>query len=377
MEAGMTCPRCQHENLPTMKFCGACGTPLQRPEGSVQPAPSYADVQRSLTEALEQQTATADILKIISTSPTDIQPVLDAVAESAARLCESVDAEIFRREGDQLLLVAHHGPIPSTTLVVPLVREAFNGRTVLDGRTFHVADLQAETDVFPRGSRIAKQHGTRAQLSVPLMREGVAIGTISLRRTEARLFTDRQVALLQTFADQAVIAIENVRLFEELEARNSELRVALEQQTATSDILRVISQSLTDTQPVFDTIAESAVRLCDGRLAGVYRFDGSLIHLVAHHNWTDEGLEAALTAYPRPPSRDTQVATAILDRAVVEVRDFQNDPEVPPPSIPIARALGYRSILAVPMLRDAVPIGAIAVARSEPSSFSAKQVGLL
>jgi signal transduction histidine kinase len=174
-------------------------------------------------EALEQQTASAEILKVIAASPSDVQPVFDAVAANAVRLCESSDAEIFRRDGDRILLVAHHGPIPSRTLAVPLVRETFNGRTVLDGRSFHVADLQSETDEFPRGSEIARQHGTRAQLSVPLMREGVAIGTISLRRTEARLFTDRQIALLQTFANQAVIAIENVRLFQELAARNREI----------------------------------------------------------------------------------------------------------------------------------------------------------
>ena len=214
-----------------------------------------------LTESLEQQTATGEILRVISNSPTDVQPVFDAVAASAARLCEVSDVIMFRREGDGLRMVAHHGPIPAVQPTVPLARGTGNGRAVLDAQTVHVTDMQAEVDEFPEGSANARLMGHRAILCVPLMRDGVALGTIHLRDTEARRFTDRQVALLQTFADQAVIAIENVRLFQELEARNRELTQALEQQTATSEILGVISSSPTDVQPVFDAIAESSRRL--------------------------------------------------------------------------------------------------------------------
>src|SRR5262249_35320656 len=146
-------------------------------------------------------------------------------AESAARLCEAFDAAIFRRDGERLRLAAHHGPIPIRS-TVPLIREEVTGRAVMDGRTVHVADLQSETVEYPRGSENAQRLGLRTILSVPLIREGVAIGTINVRRTEARLFTDRQVALLQTFADQAVIAIENVRLFTELQEKNSALTTA-------------------------------------------------------------------------------------------------------------------------------------------------------
>jgi signal transduction histidine kinase len=327
-----------------------------------------AEALKREAEALEQQTATAEILRVISRSPTDIQPVLNAVAESAARLCESSDTEIFRRDGDRLLLVAHRGPIPSRALAVPLIRGAFNGRAVLDGRTLHVADLQSETHEFPQGSEFARQHGTRAQLSVPLMREGTAIGTISLRRTEARLFTERQVALLKTFADQAVIAIENVRLFTELEARNRDL-------TATSEILRVISSSPTDVQPVFDTIVRSAVALCGGLFSTLFQLDGDMLHILATHNLTPEALEVLHCAYPARPTRALVAGRAILERAVVHIPDIELDRESQQRTI--ARAVGWRSALIVPMLRDGTPMGVITVGRAEAGPFSDNQIELL
>jgi GAF domain-containing protein len=263
-----------------------------------------------VSEALDQQTATSEILRVISSSPTDVQPVFDAVAESAARLCDSFDVSIYRRDGDRLLLVAHHGPILVGRVgefSLPLVRGTAAGRTVLDGHTVHVTDMQAEADEFPESSENARRMGFRTILSVPLMREGVAIGVMTPRRTDARLFTDRQVALLQTFADQAVIAIENVRLFTELQTSNRDLTTALDTQTATSDILRVISRSQTDVQPVFDAILASAVRLLQGYSGVVTRVAGDQLDLAALTRTTDAGDAAVRALYPeRLDSQATQ-----------------------------------------------------------------------
>jgi GAF domain-containing protein/DNA-binding response OmpR family regulator len=331
-----------------------------------------------LRVALEQQTATSELLKVIGRSTFDLQPVFDTLAENAVRLCDAEYSSIWRLRGEQLLAVASYGLNPRRKAFIeqnPIWpgRTSAVARAAAGRRTVHVHDAQADPE-YTYGTHLDP---LRSVLGVPMLRANELLGVIFIHRREVRPFTDGEIALIETFADQAAIAIENARLLTELQTKNADLTDALEQQTATSEILKVISESPTDTQPVFDTIAKSVVRLCNGRLAGVYRFDGRLIHFVAHHNWTPEGLEVAHAVYPRPPSRDTQVAVAILDLAVVEVRDFENDPEVPPPSIPIARALGYRSILVVPMLRDAAPIGAIAVARSEASSFSPKQVALL
>jgi two-component system, NtrC family, sensor kinase len=254
----MKCPRCLHGNAPTVKFCGECGTPLTTATPSGPPAPSYAEITSALSEALEQQTATAEILRVISCSPTDVQPVFAAVSTSAARLCDAFDVTIFQVDGDGLRLVAHEGPIPSKPVGAFPLRGTATGRAVLDRRTIHVADMQAEIDEYPESAAFARSQGFRTVLNVPLLRGAEAIGTISIRRTEVRPFTDKQIELVTTFVDQAVIAIENVRLFHELEARNRDLTESLEQQTATAEILRVISGSPTDVQPVFDAIAPGA-----------------------------------------------------------------------------------------------------------------------
>src|SRR6266567_5798875 len=176
--------------------------------------------------------------------------------------------------------------------------ETVSGRSVVERRTLHVHDLAAEPeDEFPIGRELQRRFGHRTILATPLLREGVPIGAMVLFRTEVNPFSDKQLQLSQIFADQAVIAIENVRLFTELQTRNGELTVALEQQTATSEILRVISGSQTNTQPVFDTIVRSAVKLCDGLFSALFQYDGELIHQVAQHNFTPEALEEVRRVY--------------------------------------------------------------------------------
>ncbi len=336
-----------------------------------------------LAEALEQQTATSEILSIISRSPTDVEPVFNALVTSAAQLCGAYDAALFRLAEDRLHLAAHYGPLGARTgLTVSVTRGTVGGRSVLNRRPVHVKDIQAEGQEFPEGSSWGREFGHRAIVSVPLLREGDTLGVIQLRRSEAEPFTERQIALLQTFADQAVIAIENVRLFTEVQGKNSALTTAhaqvteaLEQQTATSEILRVISQSQTDVQPVFDTIVRSAVKLCDGLFSALFRFDGELIHQVAHHNFTPEALEAQRRVYPARPSRALGAARAILDRAVVHIPDNEVDPEFQHQAV--SRAIGWRSGLFVPMLREGTPIGVIMVARAEPGWFSDNEIELL
>jgi len=201
-------------------------------------AKELSQARGELAEGREQQAATAGILAALSSSPADLRRVCAEIAANAAHLCDAYDAAIFQVEGDLLRLVAHHGPI-STPSTLALTREVSVGRAILDRRAIHVADLQAETDEYPEGSERARRDGVRTVLNVPLIPAGKTIGVILIRRTEARLFSDRQIALLQTFADQAVIAIENTRLF-------NETKEALERQTATANILRIISSSPTD-----------------------------------------------------------------------------------------------------------------------------------
>jgi GAF domain-containing protein len=328
-------------------------------------------------EALEQQTATSGILRVIASSPTDVQPVLDAIARSAARLCEAHDGSVWLRDDETLVVRAHHGPIPSPPQRNPISRDWVTGRAVVDGRPIHVDNLATALDEFPEGQAMALRDGHRTTLATPMLREGEAIGAILIRRAEVRAFSDKHVALLQTFADQAVIAIENVRLFKELETRNRDLSEALDRQTATSEMLKVISSSPTEVQPVFDAIASSALRLCDGIASFVFRHDGTLIHLAAVDSVEGVDLEPLRNIFPAPPDQVTFVGQAVATGRLLYIADIEHDREAPPSLVEFARANGFRSIIAAPMLRHGHTIGGIGVTHRNIDGFTSQQGALL
>ena len=280
--------------------------------------------ERELAESLEQQTATNEILGVIASSPTDIQPVLNTVATNAARLCEAADAQIRLVEGERTRLVASFGALPAPELR-PTSLGSPTGRAILNRETIHIQDTstpEARAE-FAESAAFLESVGVRTALATPLLREGVGIGAILIRRTEVRPFSDKQIKLLETFAHQAVIAIENVRLFQELKQRTAELETsnaqlteALAQQTATGEVLGVIASSPTELQPVLDVIAESAARLCDGSSAFIQRVDGNVMKRVAAYPYPAEfvGEEVVI-------DRKRISGRAIIDRQTIHVHD--------------------------------------------------------
>ncbi len=341
---------------------------------------SYAGLERKVDErtselqsSLEQQTAISEILRVISSSPTDVQPVLDAVAERAAHLCESPFARVMLVDGDRLAPSAVYAmdTEEATPLVTPtlLKRTSINGRAVLDRETINVADVVPLFDTeYPDSRQNAIPAGMRAALAVPLLRENIAYGSIFIFRRQPGLFSPNQVTLLETFARQAAIAIDNVRLF-------NETKEALGKQTATSEILRVISSSPTDTRPVFDAIAERAVRLCDANQGFVFTYDGEWLNVGSSFGMNPTGTKAVISQFPMRITGRSMASRAVLEGTVINVADVFADPEYP--LTEAATIANFRGSLGVPLRREGQIVGAITVTHEAVAKFTDKQIDLL
>ena len=345
-----------------------------------------AALRRELKEAREQQTATSEVLKVISSSSGKLEPVFDAMLANATRICGAAYGTMWLREDSKLRNVAFHGDLPAAFLRLWKAAEISSdsdvpvARALRSGKPVIVPDLKEDTG-YREGHPLAvgafDLGGIRALIAVPMVREGEHVGVIAIYNREVRPFTEKQIEVVQNFAAQAVIAIDNARLLNELRQRTDDLTEALEQQTATSDVLRVISSSPTNVQPVFDAIAESSVRLCDGQFSFVMRFDGKVMDFASCCGLSAEGLDAFHSILPMPASEDTAAGRAIVRRAVVEISDVETDPSYGATGQGLAKAVNYRSIAAVPLLHEGNPIGAIAVARANAGPFPKRQIVLL
>ncbi|MEY9593761.1 two-component system NtrC family sensor kinase [Bradyrhizobium yuanmingense] len=331
-----------------------------------------------LRESLQQQTATADVLKVISRSAFDLQTVLDTLTESAASLCGADMAAILRQDADGSFYHAtRYNFSPEWAKVSAGVRlnagrGSLVGRVLLCGKAVQIPDVLADPDyAYPEQQRAG---GYRTLLGVPLLRSGEVIGVLFLGRKTANSFTDKQIDLVSTFADQAVIAIENVRLFDEVQAKTRDLAESLQQQTATADVLKVISRSTFDLQTVLDTLVDSAARLCEAEMAFIMRREGDEYQAGAAVGFSEDYI-AFLRAHPIAPGRGTVTGRAVLERRPVQILDVAADPEYGlEASITIA---GQRTALGVPLLRENEPIGAIVVARKRVQPFTEKQIELV
>ena len=331
-----------------------------------------------LSKSLEQQTATSEVLKIISSSPGELEPVFNAMLENATRICEATFGNLLLREGTVFRSVAIHSKKghANSWRRKPVLDLRDNPGIPLDqvtktNQVVHIPDLRTDQSYIEKNDRmvtLVDVAGARTHVTVPMLKEGELIGAISMFREEVRPFTDKQIELVKNFAAQAVIAIENTRLL-------NELRESLQQQTATSDVLKVISSSLNDLKPVFETIGQRAEKLCDAEISVISMVDGDHIRLVSINGVTEEGVEAVRRVYPMRRDDETVTARTIRSAAICHVPDVLADALYQTKNA--ARVSGFRGCLGVPMIRDGQVVGAIFVARRQPGLFADSQVQLL
>ena len=333
--------------------------------------------RRELSESLERETATSQVLGIISSSPSDLQPVFETILANATRLCEASYGTLWLCEGDATRVAALHGALPAQFAaerqrgaVFRLGAGAPSTRAVRTRQTVHVTDMRAEQAYLDRDPRVVtgvELGGVRTFVAVPMLKENQVVGLINIYRTEVRPFTDKQVALLTSFARQAVIAIENARLL-------GELRTSLEQQTATADVLKVISRSTFQLQPVLNTLVESTARLCEAESSFIFLRNEELYHLAASYGYSPEFV-AFMKQHPIPPGRGTLAGRVALESAAVHIPDLLADAEY---TFHEARTLTTsRALLGVPLLRDGSCIGVMAMTRATPQPFTDKQIELV
>jgi two-component system NtrC family sensor kinase len=332
---------------------------------------------RDLQESLKYQSATSEVLKAISRSTFHLNPVLQSVLETAARLCDAEMGFILRRDGEvyRAALAVGFSPEYQTFMEghpISPGRGTVTGRAVLERRTIHIHDVASDPEyTLVEATSIG---GQRTALGVPLLRESEPLGVIVLSRTRVEPFSTKQIELVTTFADQAVIAIENVRLFNEVQMRTEDLRESLQQQTATADVLKVISRSTFDLQTVLQTLVESAARLCDGDKAIITRRRDGIFSRAESFGFSEEFTDY-VRAVPVRPDRRSAIERALLEGTTIHIVDVRADPDY---GFNEAQKLGdFRTIVAVPMLREGVPVGVLTLTRTEVRPFTDKQIELL
>jgi signal transduction histidine kinase len=335
-----------------------------------------AEARRQLAEALEQQTATSEVLRAISRSSGELEPVFQAMLENAVGVCGASFGTLYLREGDGFRAAAMHNAPPAFAEArkrEPLLRpppDAPLGRVATTKQVVHIADIRTTPSYIERNPFVVaavELGGYRTVLAVPMLKENELMGSINMQRQEVRAFTDKQIELVRSFASQAVIAIENTRLLREL-------RESLQQQTATADVLKVISRSIFDLQTVLQTLVESASRLCDADKGTITRKRGGAFYRAEAYGFSPEFIEY-VKDIPIEPERGTAQGRALLEGEIVHIPDVLNDPEY---TWAKAQELGkYRTALAVPMLREGVPIGVLALARTQMRPFTGREIELV